>query len=230
MNPSPNPPSPFPSPTPNPNPPPQKPMDLVASALTHNSPTTLQQALDLFANNSRRGLTPTILDRVLNLAVKRAKPDLVRYLLDHSGGGGGMGIGCSIEKVRPWSVGVAVRGGGEEKGEGEEGHEGGKGKERGEEGKGEGKVKEGDVIKVLDVLVERGWDVNGRYTDRWVLFLSLFLFWFCRLRGRAERVGRWFWERRVEGILGGFCRILFCALLCFVHSKKECELLIYSSR
>lgn len=82
----------------------------------------------------------------------------MRYLLDGN-------VGCSVEGVRPGSVGVAARGeGGEEEG------------------------KEGDVIKVLDVLVERGWDVNGRYTDRWVLFLILilvlflFLFEFCRAR------------------------------------------------
>lgn len=148
-------PSPFPSTTP---PPTQNPMDLVASALTHNSPALLQQALDLFSTTSRRGLTPTVRDRILNLAVKRAKPDLVMYLLDGDGGDG-----WSVEGVRPGSVDVAARG--------------------------EGGEEEGDVIKVLDVLVERGWDVNGRYTDRWVfgfdlfLFLFLFLFRFCRLRG-----------------------------------------------
>lgn len=146
------------SPSTTPNPPPQNPMDLVASALTHNSPALIQQALDLVSTTSRRGLTPTVRDRILNLAVKRAKPDLVRYLLDGN-------AGCSVEGVRPGSVGVAARGeGGEEEG------------------------KEGDVIKVLDVLVERGWDVNGRYTDRWVLILILilvlflFLFEFCRAR------------------------------------------------
>lgn len=47
-------------------------------------------------------------------------------------------------------MGVAARGGSE--GGEKEGHEG-------EEG-------EGDVIKVLEVLVERGWDVNGGFTDR----------------------------------------------------------------
>lgn len=145
MNPSPSPPP--PSTPPPPNPPPQNPMDLVASALTHNSPKLLQQALDLFSTASRRGLTPTVRDRILNLAVKRAKPDLVRYLLDGN-------VGCSVEGVRPGSVGVAARGeGGEEEG------------------------KEGDVIKVLDVLVERGWDVNGRYTDRLVFgFVFDFVF------------------------------------------------------
>lgn len=68
----------------------------------------------------------------------------MRYLLDGD-------AGCSVEGVRPGSVGVAARG--------------------------EGGEEEGDVIKVLDVLVERGWDVNGRYTDRLVFgFVFDFVF------------------------------------------------------
>ncbi len=102
--------------------PPPDPMSLIAAGLTANSPPQIRHALDLYAA-SRRGLTPAILDRVLAFAVRRGKPDIVRYLIDEAG--------CRVEGVRAESVG---------RGEGEEG---------------------GDVVGVLEVLVGRGWDVNG---------------------------------------------------------------------
>lgn len=128
------------SPNPSSQPPSAKPdpMEIIASGLTQNSPILVQQGLDIFAN-SRRGLDSTTLDRVLNFAVKRAKPDIVRYLLDKTG--------CTVEKLRPYYVGVAV----------------------GFIGKGEDeecRCEVGDVIGVLEALVERGWDINGRYSDR----------------------------------------------------------------
>ena len=80
------------------------------------------------------GLDAVALDRALALAVRRASPDVVRYLLDAAGArAGGVAAG---------RIGAAV-------GEGEEGEEGGVGRV-------------GRVVGVLEVLVERGWDVNGR--------------------------------------------------------------------
>ena len=83
------------------------------------------------------GLDAVALDRALALAVRRASPDVVRYLLDAAGArAGGVAAG---------RIGAAV---GEVDEEGEE-----------EDG-GVGKV--GRVVGMLEVLVERGWDVDGR--------------------------------------------------------------------
>lgn len=61
---------------------PAAPIDAIAEGLTQNSTALVQQGLDLFANNSRGDLSPFALDRVPAWAVKCAKPDVVRYLLD----------------------------------------------------------------------------------------------------------------------------------------------------
>ena len=110
-------------------PPPQKPVpiDVIAEGLTQNSTAIVQQGLDLFAH-SRRGLNSFALGRALSLAVKRAKPDIVRYLLD-----------TTDVKVESWPsarINSAMD-------------------MAGEEGVGR-------VIEVLEVLVEKGWDINGR--------------------------------------------------------------------
>lgn len=121
--------------TPPQTPPLAAPMDLIAAGLDQNSTALVQQGLDLFARRGRRGLDAVALDRALALAVRRASPDVVRYLLDAAGArAGGVAAG---------RIGAAVHGGDE--GEGEEGV---------------GRV--GRVVGVLEVLVERGWDVNGR--------------------------------------------------------------------
>ena len=66
------------------------------------------------------------------MAVKKGKAGLVRWLIDERGAEVGMIRG---EGLGAWLRGV--------EGEGEEG-------------------RENDVIGVLEVLVGRGWDVNGR--------------------------------------------------------------------
>ena len=110
-------------------PPPQKPVpiDVIADGLTQNSTARVQQGLDLFAN-SRRGLDPFALDRVLSLAVKRAKPDIVRYLLDTTD--------VKVESLPAARIRSAMD-------------------MAGEEGVGR-------VMEVLEILVEKGWDVDGR--------------------------------------------------------------------
>ena len=65
----------------------------------------------------------------------------MRYLVEE--------VGWGVEGVRAGWVGGAVRG--LEAAGGVEGKDGGE---------------EGDVIGVLEVLVERGWDVNGRGETR----------------------------------------------------------------
>lgn len=42
-------------------------------------------------------------------------------------------------------------------------------------------------------------------------FYLRFCFWDCRLKGRAERVGRWFWREGLKGYWEGF------AGSCFAH-------------
>ncbi len=103
------------------------PIDVIAEGLTHNSTAIVQQGLDLYAN-SRRGLNSFTLDRALSLAVKRAKPDIVRYLLDTTD--------VKVESLPSARIGSAMD-------------------MAGEEGV-------GSIIGVLNVLVERGWDGNGR--------------------------------------------------------------------
>ena len=99
-------------------------MDLILAGLAQQNPIpTVQQGLELIARRSPKGLTPALLQRVLNLAVKKKRADVVKWLIDE--GGAEMGM------VRGVSLGGFV-GGGEEGGEG-----------------------------VLEVLVERGWDVNA---------------------------------------------------------------------
>ena len=103
------------------------PIDLIAEGLAQNSTTIVQQGLDLYAN-SRRGLNSFALNRALSLAVKRAKPDIVRYLLDTTD--------VKVENLPTARIGSAID-------------------MVGEEGVGR-------IIEVLKVLVEKGWDVNGR--------------------------------------------------------------------
>ncbi|KAI9704736.1 MAG: hypothetical protein M1836_006516 [Candelina mexicana] len=110
----------------------QNPMDIIMSGLAENSVTKIQQGLDLFSTKSR-GLDSDTLDRVLNLAVTQAKPNIVRYLLDETK--------CTVEGLSPWYVGRAA---GAIDGYGEE----------------ELGYRLRDVIAVLDILVERGWDIN----------------------------------------------------------------------
>ena len=103
------------------------PIDLIAEGLTQNSSAIVQQGLDLYAN-SRRGLNSFALDRALSLAVKSAKPDIVRYLLDTTD--------VKVESLPSARISSAMD-------------------VVGEEGVGR-------IIEVLNVLVEKGWDVNGR--------------------------------------------------------------------
>ena len=101
-------------------------MDLILAGLAQQNPIpTVQQGLELIAARSPKGLTPALLQRVLNLAVKKKRADVVKWLIDEGGAEVGM--------VRGASLGGFVGGGGGE-------------------GGGEG---------VLEVLVERGWDVNA---------------------------------------------------------------------
>lgn len=112
----------------------QSPRDILATAIATNSIPGIQHGLDLFAQ-SRRGLGDNTLEWLLNLAVKSSKRDVVKYLVDVAG--------ARVEMVRAQTVGIASR---EE--EGESGERDGK----------EGGVEK--VIQVLEVLVQRGWDVN----------------------------------------------------------------------
>ena len=73
-------------------------MDLITHALTKNSPPLLRQGLDRVAH-SPRGLTPAIRDRVLEMAVKKGKPDVVRFLVDE--------CGFEVGGVRAGAVGAA---------------------------------------------------------------------------------------------------------------------------
>ena len=103
------------------------PIDVIAEGLTQNSTAIVQQGLDLYAN-SRGGLDSFALDRVLSFAVKRAKPDIVRYLLDTTD--------VKVESLPSARIRSAMD-------------------MAGEEGV-------GSIIEVLNVLVEKGWDVNDR--------------------------------------------------------------------
>ncbi|KAL8699463.1 MAG: hypothetical protein Q9201_005990 [Fulgogasparrea decipioides] len=113
----------------------QSPRDILVTAIATNSIPEIQHGLDLFAQ-SRCGLSDNNLEWALNLAVKSSKPDVVSYLVDVAG--------ARVEMVRAQTVGTASGG---EEGEREErdGEEGGMEK----------------VIQVLEVLVQRGWDVNN---------------------------------------------------------------------
>ena len=78
------------------------------------------------------------------MAVKSAKPDIVRFLCDRTD--------VEVGRLGTGRVGEGLERKG---GVGEEGVGSGK------EGVGSGKEGVGSVIEVLEVLVERGWDVNG---------------------------------------------------------------------
>ncbi len=114
------------------------PMETIYSGITQNSFTLVQQGLDIFAS-SRKGLTSRVLDRTLNLAIKRAKPGIVRYLLDETD--------CSVAGLSWFHVGFAATTKGN--GAGEWGFE----------------CEVEDVIAVLEVLVEKGLDVNKAYIN-----------------------------------------------------------------
>ncbi|KAI4126333.1 MAG: hypothetical protein LQ338_003810 [Usnochroma carphineum] len=102
------------------------PRTLLTTAILQNSLPDLRTALDRFLQTPR-GLDKAALEWALNLAVKRARPEVVRWLLEETEAEVGMvGVG---------SLGV----GGREVGEGVEGKE---------------------VVGILEILVERGWDVN----------------------------------------------------------------------
>lgn len=116
----------------------QSPRDILIAAVASNSIPQIQRGLDLFAQ-SRRGLGDNTREWLLNLAVQSRKPDVVRFLVDVAG--------ARVEMVRAQTVGRAGR---EGEGEGERGGE--------RDGKEEGGVEK--VIQVMEVLVQRGWDVN----------------------------------------------------------------------
>ena len=103
------------------------PIAVIAEGLTQNSTAIVQQGLDLYAN-SHRGLNSFAPNRALFLAVKRAKPDIVRYLLDTTD--------VKVESLPSARIRSAMDMAG---GEGVE-----------------------SITEVLNVLVEKGWDVNGR--------------------------------------------------------------------
>lgn len=114
-------------------PPPQKPVriDFLYEGVIHNSTAIIQQGLDLFANSSKKinFFSP---HRALSLAIKRAKPDIVRYVLDTTD--------TTVESLSLTSILHALRMVDEE---------------------GEGSTDLGKVVEVLEVLVEKGWDING---------------------------------------------------------------------
>lgn len=107
-------------------------MDVIAEGLAQDSTAIIQQGLDLFANSSK-GLDAFALYRAFSLAVKRAKPDIVRYFLDTTD----VKVKSSILPSIDMAVQLAD-----------------------EEGEGVGKV-----IEVLEILVEKGWDVNDGCQD-----------------------------------------------------------------
>lgn len=112
----------------------QSPRDILVTAIANNSIPEIQRGLNLFAQ-SRHGLGDNTLEWLLNLAVKSSKPDVASFLVDVAG--------ARVETVRAQTVGRASR---------EE-----------EEGGGERDGKKGEVekvIQVMEVLVQRGWDVN----------------------------------------------------------------------
>lgn len=142
--------------TTNPNPDPS-PASLLQTGIAQNDPRTVRLSLELYAaaratdpnrngnGNSNKNLN-AIRTRALSGAVAKAKPDVVRFLLDELKEGEGMGIG--VEDVRGRDVGLAAEGvGGNANGDAEE----------------KGRVE--DVEKVLEVLVARGWDVNAEEGD-----------------------------------------------------------------
>ena len=108
-------------------PPPQRrvPIDVIAEGITQNSTAIVQQGLDLFAS-SRIGLDAFSLDRALSLAVRLAKLDIVRYIIDKTD--------VKVEGFLYYKIDMAMNTAGEEPA--------------------------GKVIEVLDVLVEKGWDIN----------------------------------------------------------------------
>lgn len=99
--PSSQPPSPFPS----------SPRTTISDGIDQNSIPKVRHGLDLFAH-SRRGLDSFGLDWALSLAVKRARPDIVRYLLDETDG--------KVDGLSPFKVGIAARDPGIEVGKVEE--------------------------------------------------------------------------------------------------------------
>lgn len=115
------------TPTPQTQPQPLNPSarDIISNGIDNNSISQVRQGLDLFAQ-SRRGLDSFSLDWALSLAVKRARPDIVRYLLDETD--------VKVEGLSPLKVGIAAR---------------------------DHNIEVGKVREVLEVLVEKGWDVNG---------------------------------------------------------------------
>ena len=107
-----------------PQPPKPSARDIISNGIDNNSISQVRQGLDLFAQ-SRRGLDSFSLDWALSLAVKRARPDIVRYLLDETD--------VKVEGLSPLKVGIAAR---------------------------DQNIEVGKVKEVLEVLVEKGWDVN----------------------------------------------------------------------
>ena len=109
-----------------PHPPPEsqiKPSELLWTGISQNSIPKVRQSLDEYAH-SRRGLDVSILKRALGTAVREAKPDIVRYLLDETD--------VKSEALNFQSVGLASREAAAE-----------------------------EVEEVLDILIEKGWDINA---------------------------------------------------------------------
>lgn len=103
----------------------ETPRTIISKGIDNNSIPEVRRGLNLFIH-SKRGLDSFHLDWTLALAVKRAQPGMVRYLLEESD--------VTVEGLSPLAVGVAAR---------------------------DPETEVGKVLEVLEVLVERGWDINA---------------------------------------------------------------------
>lgn len=106
------------------------PRDIIVSGVRQNSIHPVRHDLDLFAHSSK-GLNSFTLDWALSFAIKKAQPDIARYLIDETD--------IAVERLSPLNVGYAVR--------------------QLDTPIGEGEVRR--LQEVLEVLVEKGWDINS---------------------------------------------------------------------